>query len=86
MTHLVTSKTDLRELAEQHLGKPLAASANAALWRCPVCPLEAHSLLLVAADQYRCMGRYLCDGGVSEWVQNIETTAGESTSVVGETA
>jgi len=29
--------TDLRELVEHYLGKPLAASTSAALWHCPVC-------------------------------------------------
>ena len=68
--------TDLRELVEQHIGKPLASSVNASLWRCPACPPEAHSLLMVSADQFRCLGRYACDGGASEWMRDIaEPTA-----------
>jgi hypothetical protein len=76
---------DLRELVEQYIGKPLASSANASLWRCPVCPPEAHSLLMVSADQFRCLGRYVCDGGASEWIQDI----GESSTdlvLIGESA
>ena len=69
MQMIPTLKVDLRERAEQRLGKPLASSPNASLWRCPVCPPEAHALLLVAADQHRCMGRRACDGGINEWMK-----------------
>ena len=31
------SMPDLRAIVEAHLGKPLAASVQASLWRCPVC-------------------------------------------------
>ncbi len=57
---------DLREIVEAHLGKPLAASVQASLWRCPVCAPDTHSLLMVSADEYRCLGRFVCDGGMSE--------------------
>ena len=63
---------DLRELVEKHLGKPLAASTNAALWRCPVCPPERHSLLLVSADQHKCLERCVCDGGACECMRSEE--------------
>lgn len=64
-------RSDLRELVEQHLGNPLASSANASLWRCPACPPEAHSLLMVSCHEFRCLGRYPCDGGASEWMHGI---------------
>ena len=63
--------TDLRVLVQERLGKPLAASANASLWRCPVCPPASHSLLMVSADQFRCLGRCPGDGGVSEWIREL---------------
>ncbi|HMN13527.1 MAG: hypothetical protein IAE80_09570 [Anaerolinea sp.] len=78
MEYAETLSIDLRELVEQRLGKPLAASAHAGLWRCPVCPPEAHSLLLVSADQFRCLGRYPCDGGVSQWMQSINVSTAET--------
>ncbi len=62
---------DLRDLVETHLGKPLAASPHAGLWRCPACSSERHGLLLVSADEYKCLSGYVCDGGVNEWMQNI---------------
>lgn len=63
---------DLRKLVEQKFGKPLAFSACAALWRCPVCAPERHALLMVSTDQYRCLSGYPCDGGASEWMRNID--------------
>jgi hypothetical protein len=72
MTDVDLTTTDLRELAEQHLGKPLAASANAGLWRCPVCPPERHALLMVSADEYKCLSGYPCDGGASEWMSGVD--------------
>ncbi|MBK9748819.1 MAG: hypothetical protein IPO91_18855 [Chloroflexi bacterium] len=84
MQMIPTLKVDLRERAEKRLGKPLASSPNASLWRCPVCPPEAHSLLLVAADQHRCMGRRACDGGINEWM-NAEDPEVEVTAI-GEVA
>ncbi len=77
-------KHDLRERAEKRLGKPLASSPNASLWRCPVCPPGTHSLLLVATDQHRCMGRRVCDGGINDWMNEEDLEAG--TVAVGETA
>ena len=73
-----SSVTDLRKVIERRLGKPLAASAKAALWRCPVCRKSSHSLLMVSADQYRCLGRCQCDGGVSEWMQNLKTPTSDA--------
>jgi len=64
--------TDLRELVEQHLGKPLAASAHAGLWRCPVCPPKRHALLMVSANEYKCLSGYPCDGGASEWMRYLD--------------
>jgi hypothetical protein len=68
MNYCDLTPTDLRELAEQHLGKPLAASTRASLWRCPVCPPERHALLMVSADEYKCLSGYSCDGGAAEWI------------------
>ncbi|GIK28169.1 hypothetical protein FBR02_13790 [Anaerolineae bacterium CFX9] len=73
--------SDLRERVEQHLGKPLAASAYAGLWRCPACPPERHALLMVAADDYRCLSGYSCDGGASEWMTTLDPTPDESFAV-----
>lgn len=77
MKHAETLSTDLRELVEQRLGKPLAASTHAGLWRCPACPLERHALLMVSVDEYRCLSGYPCDGGATEWMRssNEETDA-----------
>lgn len=72
MKHMTT---DLRELAEQHLGKPLAASTHAGLWRCPACPPERHALLMVSADEYRCLSGYPCDGGATEWMRSDDKEA-----------
>lgn len=77
--------TDLRELVEQHLGKPLAVSTNAGLWRCPACPPERHALLMVSADKHHCLGRYACDGGASEWMHDTDKSASEPLAL-GETA
>ena len=84
MQMIPTLKVDLRERAEKRLGKPLASSLNASLWRCPVCPPEAHSLLLVTADQHRCMGRRACDGGINKWM-NAEAPVVEA-APIGEVA
>ena len=77
MKHAETLSTDLRELVERRLGKPLAASKHAGLWRCPACPLERHALLMVSVDEYRCLSGYPCDGGATEWMRssNEETDA-----------
>lgn len=64
--------TDLRDLVEAHLGKPLAASPNAGLWHCPACSPERHALLIVSADEYKCLSGYACEGGASEWMQPLE--------------
>lgn len=63
---------DLRDLVEAYLGKPLAASTHAGLWRCPVCPPERHALLMVSTDEYRCLSGYPCDGGASDWMRRQE--------------
>lgn len=75
---------DLRDLVEAYLGKPLAASTHAGLWRCPVCPPERHALLMVSTDEYRCLSGYPCDGGADEWL-NTEDAHSEPIAV-GETA
>jgi len=67
---------DLRDLVEDHLGKPLATSAHAGLWRCPVCAPERHALLMVSADEYRCLSGYPCDGGASGWLNNAKSVEG----------
>lgn len=81
MTYVDLTPTDLRELAEEQLGKPLAASANAALWRCPVCPPERHALLMVSADEYKCLSGYPCDGGADEWRQSVDPLPNEPFAV-----
>lgn len=68
---------DLRDLAEAYLGKPLAASACAGLWRCPVCPPDRHALLMVSADEYQCLSGYPCDGGAGAWLHGQEQSADE---------
>jgi len=75
MTRCNLTTTDLRHLVEVHLGKPLAASAHAALWRCPSCPPGRHALLMASADEYRCLSGYPCDGGASEWMARITPEA-----------
>jgi hypothetical protein len=77
MIDIDLTTTDLRDLAEEHLGKPLAASASAALWRCPVCPPERHALLMVSADEYKCLSGYPCDGGADEWTQSVDPSLDE---------
>jgi len=67
---------DLRDLVEDHLGKPLATSAHAGLWRCPACSPQRHGLLMVSTDEYRCLSGYPCDGGASEWMQSLEERTG----------
>lgn len=74
MKYAETLSTDLRERVEARLGKPLAASTHAGLWRCPACPPERHALLMVAADEYRCLSGYPCDGGASEWMRSSSET------------
>jgi hypothetical protein len=81
MTHCDLTTTDLRDLVEAHLGKPLAASTHAALWRCPVCPPERHALLMVSADEYKCLSGYPCDGGAHEWMQSIDPLPDEPLAV-----
>lgn len=63
---------DLRDLVEDYLGKPLAASTHASLWRCPACPPERHALLMVSADEYKCLSGYPCDGGAGEWMSEVD--------------
>lgn len=77
MKHTEYLTTDLRELVEQRLGKPLAASTHAGLWRCPICPPERHALLMVSADEYKCLSGYPCDGGADEWLHSQEQLTGE---------
>ncbi|MDX2159909.1 MAG: hypothetical protein SF162_01155 [bacterium] len=61
---------DLRDVVEEHLGKPLAASTHAALWRCPACPPERHALIMVSAHECKCLSGYPCDGGADEWMHS----------------
>jgi hypothetical protein len=81
MIDIDLTTTDLRDLAEEHLGKPLAASTHAALWRCPVCPPERHALLMVSADEYKCLSGYPCDGGAEEWMSSIDPLPDEPFAV-----
>jgi hypothetical protein len=75
MMQLKESTADLRVLVEQHLGKPLAVSTKAALWRCPVCPRAVHSLLMISCHEHRCLGCLPCDGGAIEWMHDIVEAA-----------
>ena len=68
MRHSERTMTDLRVLAGQRLGPPLAASRVAALWRCPFCPPEHHALLWVAADACCCLGSGPCDADPEGWL------------------
>jgi hypothetical protein len=72
MKSILNYRIDLRELFEQYLGQPLAANAHAGLWLCPVCPPQRHGLLMVAADEYKCLTGYSCGSGASEWMQRLE--------------
>lgn len=85
MPSIKQTTTDLRELAEAQLGRPLASSAKASLWRCPVCPPETYALLMVSANQFCCLGRYPCDGGASAWMRMIANPGSELVNT-GETA
>lgn len=85
MKHNQHSTEDLRELVQQHLGKPLAASTHAGLWRCPACPPERHALLMVSADEYRCLSGYPCDGGATEWMCRLHKPIG-TVILLGESA
>lgn len=76
---------DLREVAEKHLGKPLAISQQAGLWRCPVCPPESYALLIVSAAGYRCLRIHPCDGGVARWMYGSDTSINQALAV-GESA
>ncbi len=85
MKHSEPLTRDLRKLVEQHLGKPLAASAYAGLWRCPVCPPERQALLMVSANEHRCLSGYSCDGGATEWIHDT-TQSVDELFVLGESA
>jgi hypothetical protein len=74
--HQVTS--DLRVFIEAQLGKPLASSANAALWRCPLCPAATYALLWVSATQQRCLGRGACSGGACQRTPPIDVLTAEA--------
>jgi hypothetical protein len=69
MNHEMT--IDLRDLVEAYLGKPLAASTHAALWRCPACSPERHALLMVSVNEYKCLSGYPCDDGADEWMRSV---------------
>lgn len=66
-----TPNIDLREVAAQTWGHPLASSALASLWRCPCCAAKTRSLMLVSASQFRCLGRCHTLGGLTELEQLI---------------
>lgn len=68
---------DLRDRVEAYLGKPLAASARAGLWRCPVCPPKRHALLMVSATEYQCLSGSPCDGGAGTWLHSHVQSADE---------
>ncbi len=81
MTQDEQTTIDLRDRVTVSLGEPLAANAHAALWRCPVCPRESYSLLMVLADQHHCVGHYPCDGGASEWMRSLAAPSSDLVSV-----
>lgn len=76
MKDKVMLEQDFLEQAIRSLGRPLAASATAALWRCPKCGAQTHALLVVTADAYRCLSGYACSAGAEDWL----LTGAEATS------
>ncbi len=66
---------DLREVAERRLGESLAISIYARLRCCAACPPESYALIIVSANDYRCLSSFSCDGGTHEWMctRNDET-------------
>ena len=72
---------NLRETAAKHLGKPLAVSQQAGLWRCPVCPPESYALLMVSAAGYRCLRSHPCDGGMTQWMYGPDTSINQAMAV-----
>lgn len=64
--HTMASSTDLRLIASQSWGHPLAVSHLASLWRCPCCERRSHSIMIVTTDQFRCLGRCGMSGGLLE--------------------
>lgn len=70
-----TGNADLRLIAAQSWGKPLASSLLASLWRCPSCERKKRSILLVAADQFRCLGQCRIAGGLLELETLITASA-----------
>lgn len=65
----IAPSTDLRLIASQSWGHPLAVSHLASLWRCPCCERRSHSLMIVTTDQFRCLGRCGISGGPVEMNQ-----------------
>jgi hypothetical protein len=72
--HTIESSTDLRLIAFQRWGHPLAASRHASLWRCPCCERRSHALMMVTTDQFRCLGRCGMSGGSVEMNQMLGVT------------
>ncbi|MBK9750076.1 MAG: hypothetical protein IPO91_25335 [Chloroflexi bacterium] len=70
-----TGNADLRQLAVETWGRPLASSSLAALWRCPCCQRNTHSIMMVAADQFRCLGQCRIAGGLLELETLITASA-----------
>lgn len=68
------SNTDLRSIASQSWGHPLASSHRASLWWCPCCECKSSSLIVVTADQFRCLGRCGVRGGLVEMKQLLGVT------------
>lgn len=71
-----TQSDDLRQIAAQRWGRPLAANHFAGLWRCPRCAANRSSSLMVVTDvQFRCLGRCGSAGGLAEFQAMAADTA-----------
>lgn len=66
-TKTTTILVDLRIVAAQHWGRPLASSHCASLWRCPCCERKTHSIMLVSSDRFQCLGRCRTAGGPGDF-------------------
>ncbi len=75
-----TGNADLRQIAAETWGRPLASSSLASLWRCPCCDRNTHSIMMVAAEQFRCLGQCRIRGALLE-LETLIAAAAEHMSV-----
>lgn len=83
MKDRVVLELDFLKQATESLGRPVAASATAALWRCPKCGAQTHALLVVTADAYRCLSGYACSAGAEDWLLTGASATAEDILNVG---